>query len=96
MKTLGWNSFASCVGTRLAKSFGIDALKRAFNSQVRSALKSHKWKVASSILYRNLTRILGKNGASKAIKKIASKALPGGLPGQIAWNVVRCGFKEIW
>lgn len=94
--TRSWNSFANCVGNGLAKSFGLDVLKRAFNSEVRSALKSHKWKVASSIMHRNLTKILGKKGASFVIKKIASKALPGGLPGQIAWQVGKCGFKEIW
>lgn len=94
--TQSWNSFATCVGNGLAKSFGLDVLKRAFNSEVRSALKSHKWKVASSIMHRNLTKILGKKGASFVIKKIASKALPGGLPGQIAWQVGKCGLKEIW
>ncbi|USR79945.1 hypothetical protein [Arcanobacterium pinnipediorum] len=83
--TQDWNSFASCVGSGLAQSFGLDVLKRAFDSQVRNALKSHQWKVASSIMHRNLTRLLGKKGASFVIKKIAAKALPGGLPGQIAW-----------
>lgn len=94
--TYSWSSFASCVGEGLAKTFGLDILKRAFNSQVRNALKSHQWKVASSIMHRNLTKILGKNGASFVIKKIAAKALPGGLPGQIAWQVGKCGLNEIW
>lgn len=93
--TQSWNSFASCVGNGLAKSFGLDVLKRAFNSKVRSALKSRQWKVASSIMHRNLTKILGKKGASFVIKKIASKALPGGVPGQIAWQVGKCAIKEI-
>lgn len=94
--TLGWDSFASCVGNGLARSFGLDILKRAFNHEVRSALKSRQWKVASAIMHRNISKYLGKKAASIIIKKIASKALPGGLPGQIAWQVGKCGFKEIW
>ncbi|WP_406714973.1 hypothetical protein [Trueperella pyogenes] len=90
--TQSWNSFTTCVGSGLAKSFGLDVLKRAFDSEVRSALKSHKWKVASSIMHRNLTEILGKKGTSLIIKKIASKALPEGLPGQVAWQVGKCGL----
>lgn len=91
-----WDSFANCVGEGLAKSFGVDALKRAFNDEVRAALKSRQWKVASAIMHKNLEKIVGKKMASKIIKKIAGKALPGGLPGQIAWQTGKCGIKEAW
>ncbi|QPK81167.1 hypothetical protein G7Y41_09045 [Schaalia sp. ZJ405] len=91
-----WSTFASCVGNGLAASFGIDILKRAFNHEVRNALKSRQWKVASSIIFRNLNKYLGKKAAQIIIKKIAAKVLPGGLPGQIAWLVAKCGVKEIW
>lgn len=29
-------------------------------------------------------------------QKIASKALPGGLPGQIAFQVGKCAIEEVW
>lgn len=92
----GWKEFANCVGSGIARAYGLDVLKQAFNHEVRQALKSRQWKVASAIMHRNLKRILGKKGASWVIKKIAHKALPGGLAGQIAWQVGKCGFKEIF
>lgn len=96
IQTRSWGTFANCVGNGLAKSFGLDVLKRAFNQEVRKALKSRQWKVASSVMHRNLKKFLGKKVASYVIKLIASKALPGGLPGQIAFQAGKCAIKEVW
>lgn len=73
ISTRNWNTFANCVGNGIAKSFGLDVLKKAFNKEVRQALKSRKWKVASSIMHRNLKKILGKKAASFVIKKLQRK-----------------------
>ncbi len=89
-----WENYAKCVGNGVAAAFGIDILKRAINKPVVDALKSRQWRVASSIIHSNLKRILGSKGASLVIKKIANKALPGGLPGQIVWIAGKCGVKE--
>lgn len=96
IQTRSWGTFANCVGNGLAKSFGLDVLKRAFNQEVRKALKSRQWKVASSVMHRNLKKFLGKKVASYVIKLIASKELPGGLPGQIAFQAGKCAIKEVW
>lgn len=96
IQTRSWGTFANCIGNGLAKSYGLDVLKRAFNQEVRKALKSLKWKVASSVMHRNLKKFLGKKVASYVIKVIASKALPGGLPGQIAFQAGKCAIKEVW
>lgn len=89
-----WDSYARCVGEGIAAAFAIDVLKQAINKPVIDALKSRQWRVASSIIHTNLSRILGSKGASFVIKKIASKALPGGLPGQLIWIAAKCGVKE--
>ncbi|MBP3223555.1 MAG: hypothetical protein J6M18_06495 [Actinomycetaceae bacterium] len=91
-----WNSFANCIANKIANIFGMDILKRAFNQQVRTALKSRQWKVASSIIHKNITKIVGKKAASFLVIQIAKKALPGGLPGQIAFAAGKCAIKEIW
>ena len=80
-----WESYAQCVGHNM---------KQAVNKPVIDALKSRQWRVASSIIHTNLSRILGAKGASIVIKKIANKFLPGGLPGQIIWIAGKCGVKE--
>lgn len=89
-----WESYAQCVGHNIAIAFGLDILKQAVNKPVIDALKSRQWRVASSIIHTNLSRILGAKGASIVIKKIANKFLPGGLPGQIIWIAGKCGVKE--
>lgn len=89
-----WESYARCVGNGIAVAFGLDILKRAVNKPVIDALKSRQWRVASSIIHTNLSRILGAKGASLVIKKMENKLLPGGLPGQIVWIAAKCGVKE--
>ncbi|MGL5406323.1 MAG: hypothetical protein ACRDAX_05990 [Propionibacteriaceae bacterium] len=89
-----WESFSNCVGDGLSQAFAIDILKQAINKEVVDALKSRQWRVASSIIHKNLSKLVGSKGASFIIKKIANKALPGGLPGQLAWIAGKCGVKE--
>ncbi|MBW3084916.1 hypothetical protein KEM60_01106 [Austwickia sp. TVS 96-490-7B] len=89
-------TFRQCVSTGVAQAFGIELLKQAFNDEVVKALKSRAWKVASAIIFKNLETKIGKKGAQLVIKKIASKALPGGLPAQLALIGGKCGTKEAW
>lgn len=96
MEDRGWSSYLNCVAKGVARSFGLDILKEVFTDEVRGLLKSRQWKVVSSVIHRNLSKKLGKKGASWVIKKMATKFLPGGLPGTIAFQAAVCGLKEIF
>lgn len=69
-------------------------MKKAVSKPVLDALKSRQWRVTSSIIHTNLSRIPAVKGASLVIKKRANKLLPAGLPGQIVWIAGKCGVKE--
>ena len=89
------NSFGKCLVGSLGSAVGVDIIKRAYTKPVKTALKSHHWKKASSILFTNLKKVLGKKASKLLIKKIAHVALPGGLPAKFAFIVAVCGVKEI-
>lgn len=93
--TIGWKSFNKCVANGAANVFGLDILKRAINKKVVKALKSRQYKKATSIIHTNISKIAGKKYASKVIKFMARKLLPGGLPAQLSWVLGKCGLKQI-
>ncbi|HCO79993.1 MULTISPECIES: hypothetical protein [Bacillus] len=88
-------SFGVCIVNSTGSAIGLDVVKRAYNKQVKKALKSHAWKKASSIMYNNIKKYLGKSATKFLIKKLAGVALPGGLPMKFAFIVAKCGVKEI-
>ncbi|MGE6630655.1 hypothetical protein [Bacillus sp. NPDC077027] len=71
-------SFGVCIVNSTGGAVGLDVVKRAYNKQVKKALKSHAWKKASSIMYNNIKKHLGKSATKFLIKKLAGVALPGG------------------
>ncbi|MFC0265663.1 hypothetical protein [Alloscardovia macacae] len=95
-QTRSWSTFADCIVTKLVRAYGIDVIRKAFTAEVRMALKSQQWKVASAIFFRTLQKCVGKAAAAFVIKRIAHLALPGGFAGQIAWACSLCAVKEIW
>lgn len=80
-------SFGVCIVNSTGSAIGLDVVKRAYNKQVKKALKSHAWKKASSIMYNNIKKYLGKSATKFLIKKLAGVALPGGLPMKFAFIV---------
>lgn len=83
-------SYLKCVGGGLLKSVGITALKKAFNKSAIKALKSFAWKKASSIIFNNLVKIIGKKATQFVIKKVAHSILPGSLAVTLGWNAAKC------
>ena len=73
----------------------VKAIVLAFTEpQVRRALKSRQWKVASSIAF-NILKKASPKLASFLIKKAAGSLLPGGAIGILAFSAGQCALGEL-
>lgn len=89
-----WNHFGRCMAKKLGIADAKAIIKAFAEPKVRKALKSRKWKVASSIAF-NILKKTSPKIASFLIKQAARQVLPGGAVGALAVAVGACALGEL-